>query len=444
MKNILMIAYYYPPLGGAGVQRTLKFAKYLTKLGHKVSVLTVSNDDTTVKDSSLSDEGCSNINVYRAAQKGPNTLLSKIISKRQSQSQSIAKNENYANAFASKLKTVIKKKARDTFVKIYTNINIPDDKISWKAEAVKLGLDIINNEKIDVIYSTSGPYTSHLIGYEIKRKTNIKWIADFRDQWVANPFVKYSSLTKKINERLERKVVENADSILSVSEPIISDFIKRYKLDKNKLFVLTNGYDEEDFDGYNLGFEPDKFIITYNGTIYGKRSPLSFLKAIGNLIEANKMDRADILIKFVGKIGSDAMGEINSFTAKYPNTISKIDYLPHKDSIKQLEESSALLLIIEDGIGSEGIYTGKVFEYIRSGKTIIGIVPDGVAKDLILKTNAGFCCHPNSLDEISDVIFSAYCIWKKKTNVLNIDWNEVKKYNREKISENLSNIINTF
>jgi glycosyltransferase involved in cell wall biosynthesis len=436
-----MVAYYYPPLGGAGVQRTLKFAKYLSKLGHNVSILTVLNDEITIKDDTLSDEGFSNITIYRAKQNNTNFLLKKLLVKKQSNTQTTNKIKKQPNLI-NKFKNTVKRCARSIFTKIYTNINVPDDKISWKSEAVRLGLDIVKKDKIDIIYSTSGPYTSHLIGYELKRVTNIKWIADFRDQWVTNPFVEYSFFTRRINERLERKVVTHADSVISVSAPIISDFIERYAmLNRNNFFVLTNGYDEEDFQTYNVDYKTDKFVITYNGTIYGKRSPLNFLKSIEEMIKSQKIDVNYLLIKFVGKIGSDAMEEINSFISKYGDIISIIDYLPHKASLDQLEKSSALLLIIEDGKGSEGIYTGKVFEYIRSGRIIIGIVPDGVAKDLIIDTNTGFTCAPDSLDLITNAIYNSYLIWKGEMKPLRINWNEVRNYNREKITKNLSEII---
>ncbi|MBL4938125.1 glycosyltransferase family 4 protein [Clostridium sp. YIM B02515] len=438
MRNILMIAYYYPPLGGAGVQRTLKFSKFLSKMGYNISVLTVLNDSNTIKDDSMTLEVIDGIKVYRAKQ-GKYISLSSNISKNK-ESKLYIRHDNLSSDKSVNIK--IKNVIKNIFKKIYANINIPDDKISWRKDAVRLGLEIIHQNSIDIIYSTSGPYTSHLIAYELKRKTNLKWIADFRDQWVSNPFVKYMFIPKEINKYLERKVIEKSDRVISVSKPIIDDFINRYeKIDKNKFSVITNGYDEEDFNDYDINKKIDKFIITYNGTIYGKRSPKNFLKAVDSLIIDHKIDKKNIIIQFVGQLGNDGKREIQEFVYKYNDKVELIEYLPHKQSIKQLERSSALLLIIEGGEGSEGIYTGKVFEYIRSGRFIIGIVPEGVAKNLIQETNTGMCCSPNSIKEIAEVINTAYKIWLNEGRPLNINWNEVKKYERENIAKQLSIII---
>jgi glycosyltransferase involved in cell wall biosynthesis len=443
VKNILLIAYYYPPLGGAGVQRTLNFCKYLAKMNYHVSVLTVLNDDNTIKDDSLKLEGYENIKVYRATQKKTINILSKLVSINAKRSKLLTNSVDKDSANANIFKTLLKKILKETYVRIYTNTNIPDDKASWKTEAIRMGLEIIENEKIDIIYSTSGPYTSHLIAYELKNKTHKKWIADFRDQWVTNPFAKYSAFVRKINEHLEKKVVASADYITSVSEPIIADFKYRYKnQDKNKFLVLTNGYDEEDFKDYKLDNKLDKFTIAYTGTLYAKISPSNFLKAIDNLIKTNKINIKDLVIKFIGRIGNTAAEEINNFTINNNyNIVSITEYLPHKESIKQLESAYALLLILWEGKGSEGVYTGKIFEYIRSGRTIIGIVPKGVAKELILETNTGICCSPDSISEISDAILNVYNMWKGDRKSLDINWNEVKRYNREKITNQLATLI---
>ena len=441
MKNILIVAYFYPPLGGAGVQRTLKFAKFLKKFGYNVNVLTVNNEKGTIKDESLKLESTDGIKVFRAKQR-ENFIVNAILNRKVTDVKIEIKEEKVKEPFKITLKSKVKKKTKKYLLNIYRNMYVPDDKISWKKDAVKLGLKIIKEEKIDIIYSTSSPYTSHLIALELKLKSNISWISDFRDQWVANPFVDYSHYAKRKNEKMEKAVIEKADAVISVSKPIIDDFIVRYKdQEANKFKVITNGYDEEDFDGFNMSFTTPKYIITHNGTLYGKRSPKNFLIAVDRLIEEKKIKQTEINIRFVGQIGTDAQEDIRFFIAKYDNIIEFISYLPHKESLKKLEESSATLLIIEAGVGSEGIYTGKIFEYIRSGRDVIGIVPPGVANDLIIDTNTGFCCHPEKIDEIYEVIYKSYSIWKGRQEKLDINWGKVEKYNRENLTGELKGII---
>ncbi|WP_298844953.1 glycosyltransferase [Clostridium sp.] len=444
MKNILIVAYFYPPLGGAGVQRTLKFAKFLKKNGYNVFVLTVNNEKGTIKDESLKLESTDGIKVFRALQK-ENFIVNYILNRKVTDVK-FDKNDNKQNITKqianSALKSNIKRVTKKILLNIYRNMYIPDDKISWKKDAVDVGIKIIKEEKIDIIYSTSAPYTGHLIAYELKEKYNLPWIADFRDQWVANPFVAYSSYAKRKNGNMEKMVIKKADTVISVSKPIIDDFIYRYKYEAaDKFKVITNGYDEEDFDDFNMNLVANKYIITHNGTLYGKRSPKNFLIAMDKLIAVKKINQEELVIRFVGQIGKDAQKDIEFFISKYDNIIEFISYLPHKESLKKLEESSATLLIIEGGVGSEGIYTGKLFEYIRSGRDIIGIVPAGVARDLILSTNTGFCCHPDKIEEIEVVIYKSYRIWKGAEKKLDVHWEKVKRYSRENLTRDLMGVI---
>lgn len=444
MKNILIVAYVYPPLGGAGVQRTLKFAKFLKKFGYNVNVLTVNNEKSTIKDESLKAESTDGIKVFRAMQR-ENFIVNTMANRNITNVKTVkVKNKDDIIKKTSEitLKFKVKKKIKKILLNTYRNMYIPDDKISWKKDAVELGLRIIREEKIDIIYSTSAPYTGHLIACELKQKSNISWIADFRDQWVTNPFADYTNYAKRKNEKMEKAVIEKANVVISVSKPIIDDFIYRYKNQRaDKFKIITNGYDEDDFKDYNMDNIPPKYIITYNGTLYGKISPKNFLIAIDRLIDDKKIKQEELIIRFVGQIGNDAQEDIVFFLAKYDKIIEFISYLPHKESIKELEKSSAVLLIIGDFEGSEGVYTGKIFEYIRSGRVVISIVPDGVAKDLILDTNTGFCCQPEKIDEIKEVIYKSYSIWKGTQEKLDIHWEKVKKYNRENLTRELMSII---
>ena len=441
MKNVLMIAYFYPPLGGAGVQRTLKFAKYLAKMGYNVSVLTVASNMGVI-DKSLEEEGTNNIRIFRA--KAPVGFLEKIINKgsKSSTAGSGAPVLAKKSTFSKKMKNLIIKLVKKAVLSVYRLIYIPDEKIGWKKDAVALGMKVIEEQKIDIIYSTSAPYTSHLIGYELKKKFNLPWICDFRDSWVADPFAVYSTLAKYINGKLEKKVVKAADRVIAVSEPIIADFIERYEdTEKVKYSVITNGYDEEDFSDYDLDKKTEKYTITYNGSLYGNRTAKRIFSAVEDLIKEGIIESSELTLRFVGNNGRDAREEIEEFAARYPGMVEQINYLPHGESIKQLENSTALLLLIEDGPGSDGIYTGKIFEYIRSGRIIIGAVPRGVARELILETNTGFCCHPDNVKEIKEAVMMGYQIWKGERTSLKADFEKIYNYEREGITKNLAKLI---
>ncbi|MCY6353882.1 hypothetical protein [Clostridium sp. ZS2-4] len=451
MKNILIIAYYYPPKGGAGVQRTTKFANYLSNMGYNVSVLTVKEESNGIVDKSLSKEIDKNISVYRADIKESDIInkLTRLLSNKgasntQSDSNGVVSTGLHLNGIKSKLKKSVRNIGKKVFLNVYNLVYIPDDKKGWIDFAVEKGRKIMKEKNIEVIFTTSGPYSSHLIGYELAKEASVKWIADFRDPWVENPFVNNGIAIESVYAHLEKKVVKKADKVISVSKPIIDNFIKRYKNESiDKFRIITNGYDEKDFSNLNLSLaeKNERFSILYNGTLYGKRSPEKILKSIENLIETNKIDQYRIKIKFSGQIGNEHMETVNYYMNKYPEVVEHQNYVPHEESLKQLCMANSLLLIIDEGVGSEGIYTGKIFEYIRTGKPILGIVPEGVAKELILETNTGYIANPSKQNEIENIIYSAYLDFINTNKYIKPDWNKIKQYSRENLTRQLIDVI---
>jgi glycosyltransferase involved in cell wall biosynthesis len=436
MKEILMIAYYYPPKGGAGVQRTVKFAKYLNRRGYKVHILTVREDKNGVLDSSLTNDVDENIVVHRTPIHEPE-IIERINKKVSSgsiaeQNGSIRKKSSFISFF--------RQYAKKTFFHIYNLVYTPDDKKGWIKYAVRFGEKIIRENDIRLIYTTSGPYTSHIIGYKLSKIIPVKWIADFRDPWVSHPFADYGFAARMINSFLEGRVIKRADRIISVSKPIIDEFITKYASEKrDKFVVIPNGYDEEDFNGLdlNISLDNERFTILYNGTIYGKRSPQRLLQAIDVIITSDMIPRQKIRIKFVGQIGTEHKGIVDSYMNKYPDVIECRDYIPHEESLLELCKANALLLIIDEGRGSEGIYTGKIFEYIRTGKPIIGIVPEGVARDLIETTKTGYTAYPYSIDEIKESICRAYGDYVNRNSSFNPIWEKIREYSRENLTSEL-------
>lgn len=435
--NILMIAYYYPPKGGGGVQRTLKFVKHLSRMGHTVHVLTVKEATEDIEDSSFF-HNMNNIYVHRTDIKeihSVNWLLKKG-----------AKSGISQNRASNKVgfKSGIRRTAKSLILNLINMRYIPDDKCGWINYAVKEGLNIIEDNKIDVIYSTSSPYSAHLIGYELADKSKIRWIADFRDPWASNQFINFNYIIKRKHKSLEAKVVNKADKVVSVSEPIINDFRMQYKNEnKNKFVVIPNGYDEEDFIDLDLKASElnDRFTIVYNGMIYGKRSPEKVLMAIDNLIKKNKIDVNKVEILFHGKIGNEHIGIIKHYEDLYPEVIKHCGQTTHRESLQELCRANALLLLIDEGPGSSGIYTGKIFEYIRTGKIILGVVPDGVAKNLIADTKTGYTAYPSRIDEIEGIIFKAYIEFINNNKDFKPDYNKIQHYSRENLTKKLIEVM---
>lgn len=177
-----------------------------------------------------------------------------------------------------------------------------------------------------MIISSSAPYSCHIIAEKLSKKYNIKWIADFRDPWVSNAFADHGTFLKVIYKYFEKKIVKNSDRIISVSKPIINDFINRYpEENKNKFIVIPNGYDEDDFTNLDLANRKnqDRLIILYNGTLYGIESPESLLKALDKLIKEGKIDKNKILFKFTGNVGYEQQKILDKYEAKYRGIIEQ-------------------------------------------------------------------------------------------------------------------------
>lgn len=445
MKNILVIAYYYPPKGGIGVQRTVKFIKYLNKLGYNVHVLTVNEEQCgSLVDHSLNRDLNQDIKVHRTyIREGHLTDRVLSIISRNRESKPAAESSDSGKGRSTGFKSFLLKFGKKLFLSFCSLVYVPDAQKGWVNYAVEEAKKVIKENNIDVIFSTSSPYTSHLIGYRLSRELHVKWVADFRDPWVSNSFTNYNSITRKLNSRLEKRVILGADRVISVSQPIIDDFLLRYpQQKKDKFAVVTNGYDEDDFEhlDLNLSDNNSRFTILYNGTLYGNESPEEFFSAIHNLISSNRMDKDKIKIKFIGDMGSIQKEAYTQYKNLYPEVFERSDFIAHGESLMELCKANALLLILSDFPGNERIYTGKLFEYIRTGKPVLGIIPDGVARDLIMETRSGYAAYPSDIEEIEKIILKSYTRFINN-NPIKPDWDKIRKYSRQNLASKLDRVI---
>ncbi len=408
MKKVLMIAYQFPPISGGGVYRTIKFVKYLPSYDWEPIILTVKKSKFASEDLSLKEEMPDNLTVFNT-----NTLESRIFA-------------------MAPLKIGFNRKW----------YQIPDYYVGWLPFAVKKGKKIIKKEKPDLIYSTSSPVTSHLIAMAIKNKTGIPWVADFRDPWTQNFNINYPTrFHKKFEENLERKVVLNADRIISVSDPYTIDFRNKYSDQPGEKFVtISNGYDNDDFNNIEKK-KIDKFIITHIGSFYNRRSPLFFLKALRDLLNENTALKKNLEVRFVGKSQKNWKTIIDNYNLD--DVITESGYKSHSEALELMVNSSCLLLIISVGEGSKGVFTGKIFEYLASKTPILATIPlDGVAADLIRKSNSGIVVKTDDVKGIGNAILSLYNRWKTGNLIFNINSNVKKTYDRKELTKKLAQFFN--
>ena len=381
LKKVLIVTYYWPPAGGPAIQRTLKFVKYMRFFGWEPVILTVENGEYPAIDPSLIQEIPDNIQVYKTRAFQLFQLYRMLTGKK-------GNTHNNANVFGQKDTTFVERLAKW----IRLNLFIPDARIGWYAYAIKAAKKIIEQEHIDLIYSSSPPHSLQLIAQKIAKQNKIKWVADFRDPW--SELVHYQSykrtwLTRKIDSHFEKSVFRSADRLVAAANDYAT-CIKTH-VDR-KIEVIYNGYDPSDFPKPKSRNTED-FLITYTGELSEDRIPHALLRAL------SRLEHSNIKLQFIGNTCPELKQEIQQLNLG--NKVILKPYMPHIASIAELQQSDLLLLVINQVANGKGIVPGKIFEYLGTRKPILCLGdPTGEAGEIIKTTNSGFCIAHHNEEEI--------------------------------------------
>jgi glycosyltransferase involved in cell wall biosynthesis len=372
--KILLISYYFPPYNTIGAIRSGKMAKYLTKLGHDVKVISANNQPLQ---STLPLEIDSE-NLFSTKWLNVNKLPELAMGGR----------ENVINkGFAVKNDSL--KKKLGLFYKTITNF--PDGQIGWYPFAKKQADELLSYWIPDIIYASASPYTSLLIANYISKRYSIPWVAELRDLWVDNHYFNYPRYRAVLEKKLEKKILSKAAMMVTVSEPLADKLQKKYT---NSVITILNGFDHEDYeDIYRVPDKGEKLKIIYTGTIYsGYQDPTPLFKAL-TMLEPRYL--SNIEVNFYGKY----LEEVTSKAEEYNLTdIVKVQKLvPYEESLSLQQNADLLLLLLWNDDREKGVYTGKLFEYIGAKRPILAIgKEDGVVSDLLKSRNLGIICNDSS------------------------------------------------
>ncbi|HYF02300.1 MAG TPA: glycosyltransferase [Patescibacteria group bacterium] len=432
MKKVLIIAYYFPPSGGPGVQRVLKHVQYLTDFGWQPIVLTVSNGDFPARDESLMKKIPAGTIVERTHIYEPYDLYRALTGKKAGTpiDVNVLKKEGQKSGFKDRVAEFIR-----------ATLFIPDARVGWLLTAVKRGEELIKEHGIDAIYSSSPPYTCSLIGRALKRRTGLPWVAGLRDPWtefLTTP--KRWFLPAAIDRALEKSVFKEADAVECAWEGIITDALRKYPdLHAKKFHHVPNGFDSSDFPKLEA-FKNEKFTITYTGSLYGRRNPASFFKALEMLIDRGVFKSDEFHLRFVGRFGAEIEEMFDK--ASFKNSIEIIKYVPHEESIRQLFKSDALLLIVDEAKESEEIVPGKVYEYIGVKRPVIAVAPQNSAIAKLLKeTGSGKVAEQSEIEKCAAIIEDYFKAWKSGKE-FSPDEASIVKYERRESARVLANLLN--
>jgi len=430
MKKVLIITYYWPPSGGAGVQRWLKFVKYLREFGWEPIVYTAENPEVPVIDESLKRDIPEGITVLQTKVWEPYQIYKRLSGRKQT--------DRIQTAFLSENK---KPGMIENFsIWIRGNFFIPDARRFWIKPSVKFLTRYLSNNPVDLIISTGPPHSMHLIAMHLKEITRTHWLADFRDPWTNIDFyhqLKLSRIADQRHKQLEKKVLNSADAITVISQGMAADFNSIVPRDYH---VITNGYDEDDF--VDISDQPvhDKFRISHIGSLVKTRNPVVFWQALKELIHENPDISEKIEIALTGNVDVSVKESVKEFGLE--KVVLYQEYIPHAELYKEYNKTSALLLLINDTPNANLILTGKLFEYLGAKRPIICIGPkEGDSAAILNETKTGRCFDPNckqALKEYIKLLISHQSDIKSTLSVANN-----KPYIRRNLTAGIVELINS-
>lgn len=424
-KTVLIITYYWPPAGGPGVQRWLKFAKYLPEFGVEPVIFTPKNPSYPIIDESLQDEIPADLKVIKTNIWEPYRIAEKINPKNKAyKAGQFEKQES--QSLLSRISIYIR-----------GNFFIPDGRKFWIKPSVKFLKKYLNENQIDTIITTGPPHSLHLIGMKLKQANqDVKWLADFRDPWTQISYhadLKLNAYSKKKHKELEKKVLSLSDCVIATSFTDAENYIK---LGAGRVEVLTNGYEVNDFEVEKL--KSSKFAITYSGGLEAARNPIVVWQALQELTVENIEFSQDFQLVFYGNLSKEVRDSI--FKNNLSNYLIEKGYVSHKESIIGIKNSALLLLTNFPNDNSKGIIPGKLFEYMATANPVLAIGPGGgdVAK-ILQETEAGNYFSHQQKAEVKKFILNEYKNWK--TGSTKTPSSKIYQFSRKSISERLSKII---
>jgi glycosyltransferase involved in cell wall biosynthesis len=427
MKKVLIITYYWIPSGGAGVQRWVKFSKYLRDFGYEPVIYTPENPEYPSIDTSFEKDIPADIEIIKTPIWEPYNVYRNIAGKKNQAINAGFISENKKQGWKDKLSIWIR-----------GNFLIPDPRRFWIKPSIRFLTKYLQKNQVDAIITTGPPHSMHMIGMELKKQfPNIIWIADFRDPWTNIDFYKdlnLSYISDKIHHSLEKKVIEKADSIVVVS----NEMKKEYEtLNPKHIQVISNGFDES--DTLKKGTELDKkFTISHIGTLNAARNPENIWKALKEICIDNVGFKQDLQIQLIGKVDFSVIESIKQ--NGLAENLIKIDYVSHDEAIAKQQSSQILLLLINQSANAKGILTGKFFEYLAAKRPILAVGPtDGDAAKILTETAAGTMLDFEDIKITKKTILEYYNRFKNGS--LAVESNSIERFSRRSLTGELVGLL---
>ena len=440
-KRVLMAAYYFPPLSGSGVFRSIKFAKYLPLYGWQPTVISTDRPPNgwNFADESQVAEIPKDMEVIRI----PDGI---------STGRETSLENSRVQAVLGFLRDILRlsPEADAIFAQylqsaqgIRNLLTFPCGALCWAYDVVQYIEKNLDLSKFDAIYTTSGPSSAHLIGFYLKRNYGIAWVADYRDPWTDNPYGGYNPAIPyyKMLFELERLLLQQADCNLTVEESLVQTYMDHFDLPRERIRSITNGYDETDFTALPCPGKCGKFTIQYSGLLYTpQRDAAPVLKALRQLIQEKKIDRKQIQFRITGASEPANLEAARQYGLE--EILVQTGYISHSKALQCNLESNLLLLLVGDEAKFKNVYTGKFFEYLRSGRPILALAPKGGAVARVLReTGHGESFLSTQVGQIKAMILREYRKWQSGEPAELLRAPAIARFERKELTRQLAEVL---
>lgn len=430
MKRVLIITYYWPPSGGSGVQRWLKMSKYLPENGWQPVIYTAENAEYPVEDKSLEKDVTPEAEVIRRPIVEPYTFYKKFLG--------IRKEEKVKAGFINE---GTKKSGWKENLSVWLrgNLFIPDARCWWIKPSVRYLTKYLKEHPVDAMISTGPPHSMHLIAKALHKKFNIPWVADFRDPWTDVFYfdsLKLSKCSIRKHKKLENQVITEADKVVTVGWHGAENM---KNLGAKNVEVITNGYDEECVSDSAQIPDNECFTVSYTGVLLPNESFVIW-DAFKELCEENLEFNKALKINLIGHIDESVKRYISE--KKLNDKVNNIEYMQHSQVLDYQRKSDLLLLLIPRAKKAECILTGKLFEYLVSGRPILAVGPEnGDAAKILFETKCGMTADYDDKAKMKEIVLD-YFNKRNDNQSIKIDKNEVAKYSRRNLAKYYVRLLN--
>ena len=435
MKRVLIISYYWPPTGGSGVQRWVKFAKYLPSEGWQPVIYTPENPEQLAVDASLEAEIPSEAEVIKTPITEPYEIYKKVLRKSGHSKEAVE-----VNPVNAQNKSFLQKVA----MWVRGNFFRPDPRCMWIGPSVRYLKKYLQEHPVDLIVSTGPPQSMHLIGHRLARETGLPWVADFRDPWTKIFYFKHLSMTRSTerwHKKMEKKVLDDASVVVAVSPLVQQEF---QSMTQTPVELITNGFDECDFASekcHEAEVGPDKeFCITHTGLFAADGNPTVLWEVLGEKYAADEIFHKALRIKLIGKTDESILAALDQ--AGLQDAVEDMGYQPHTEAVAQQRKASLLILPLRKEPEYKAVLPGKLFEYLASWRPVLGIgQPDGAMSMILNTTKTGVVLDWE--DKASIARYIDFCWERHLAGKLTVEDADISQFTRRNLTRRMAELFNS-